>query len=236
MTNRSKGDGHGRRLTAVVTTLLVTAGLTLLAVAALKQQRLPEPALSGSRTSSPSASWSSTQATRSSAQATPATTQTPTGSFTGLSRSAPVRIVIPAIGVSSAVDRVDLDKRGAIAVPQPGPHYDEAAWFTGSPSPGQVGPATVVGHVDSAKGGPSVFFRLGSLHQGNEVKLTRADGIDVSFTVYRAQRYHKDAFPTNAVYGNTATPELRLITCGGSFDAGAGHYTDNIVIYARLAP
>jgi hypothetical protein len=42
----------------------------------------------------------------------------------------------------------------------------------------------------------------------------------------------KDRFPTQAVYGPTPDPELRLITCGGAFDYATGHYLSNIVVYA----
>jgi hypothetical protein len=36
-----------------------------------------------------------------------------------------------------------------------------------------------------------------------------------------------------AVYGPTPDPELRLVTCGGTFDAASGHYADNVIVYAR---
>jgi len=38
------------------------------------------------------------------------------------------------------------------------------------------------------------------------------------------------------VYGDTATAQLRLITCGGTFDSTAHSYNDNIVVYASLVP
>ncbi|MDP9302351.1 MAG: class F sortase, partial [Actinomycetota bacterium] len=40
--------------------------------------------------------------------------------------------------------------------------------------------------------------------------------------------------PTQLVYGNTNNAELRLITCGGSFDFSTGHYVDNIIVFASL--
>lgn len=118
-------------------------------------------------------------------------------------------------------------------VPQP-PRYDEAAWFTGSPTPGQTGPAVIEGHVDGVGTTPSVFFRLGAARPGDKVLVTRADGRVLTFTVYRAERYPKDDFPTGEVYGNTIRPELRLITCGGDLDRTTGHYEDNTVVYARM--
>ncbi len=142
---------------------------------------------------------------------------------------------IHSVGVDSVVNPTGLDDRGAIRVPAEGPHYDEAAWFTGSPGPGQVGPSVILGHVDSVRNGPSVFFRLGAVAKGDSVQVTRRDGTVVDFTVYRVDRYPKADFPTAAVYGNTAGPELRLITCGGDVDRTSGHHLDNVVVYARAA-
>jgi LPXTG-site transpeptidase (sortase) family protein len=117
-------------------------------------------------------------------------------------------------------------------VPQPGPDYDKAAWFDGSPRPGDVGPAVIEGHVDSAKNGPSVFYSLGEIAAGDRIDVARADGTTVTFQVDEVRVVPKDDFPTLEVYGNTDGPELRLITCGGPFDSSAGHYEDNVVVFA----
>ncbi|MBT9254588.1 class F sortase [Phycicoccus sp. MAQZ13P-2] len=150
-----------------------------------------------------------------------------------MSRSPATRVRIASVDIDSVVNRTGLDADGAIQVPVHGPRYDQAAWFTGSPAPGQVGPSVILGHVDSVKTGPSVFFELGGVKKGAKVEVTRKDGKTVAFEVYRVDRYPKDAFPTGAVYGNTRGPELRLITCGGTIDDTTGHYVDNVVVYAR---
>ncbi len=147
--------------------------------------------------------------------------------------AAPSTVSIPAIGVSSRVIALGLAEDGSIAVPQPGPDYDLAAWFSGSPRPGADGPSVIEGHVDSEEDGPSVFSRLGELEPGDAISVARRDGSTADFEVTGSQRYAKDDFPTLAVYGNTDGPELRLITCGGSFDAATGHYRDNTVVFAR---
>lgn len=151
-----------------------------------------------------------------------------------LPASQPTRIRIPAIDVASPVNRVGLDPDGTIHVPQPGPRYDEAAWYTGSSTPGERGASVIIGHIDSVTDGPSVFFRLGALRAGDRVTVTRNDGTTAVFTVDRVEAYPKDHFPTLAVYGNTPRAELRLITCGGSFNEATGHYRRNIVVYAHL--
>jgi len=143
----------------------------------------------------------------------------------------PLALSVPAIGVAS--DRlIDLgvDRDGALEVPgdavTPG-------WFDLSPQPGDAGPTVIAGHVNY-RGQDGVFARLGELDTGDEIVVRRADGRDAAFTAYKVERYAKADFPTELVYGNTDGPELRLITCGGAFDRGSGHYVDNVVAYARF--
>ena len=64
-------------------------------------------------------------------------------------------------------------------------------------------------------------------------RIALADHVEVVFRVYAVREYAKTAFPTSLVYGATAAPELRLVTCGGPFDSRTGHYLDNVVVFAR---
>lgn len=140
----------------------------------------------------------------------------------------PVRIAIPAIGVSAPVIPLGLDRAGALEVPQ---DFSKTGWWTGGGRPGERGPAVIAGHVDSHTG-PAVFFRLGDLRRGDAITVERADGSHVRFRVARSEHYSKERFPTAKVYGPTGTPALRLITCSGTFDSATGHYLDNTVVYA----
>jgi sortase (surface protein transpeptidase) len=142
-----------------------------------------------------------------------------------------VGLSVPAIGVQTGpLLGLGLDEHGALEVP---PDAHTAGWFTLGPTPGSTGPAVIAGHVDYA-GVPGVFQRLRDLAPGDEIRVQRADGTTAVFSTYRVQRYPKSAFPSQQVYGDTSGPELRLITCGGAFDEGTGHYRDNVVAYARL--
>ena len=127
--------------------------------------------------------------------------------------------MIPKLGVDSRVASVGLNPDRTMEVPAKGPLYDLAAWYRYSVTPGQQGPSVIIGHIDSAENGPSVFYRLGELAPGDTVTVTREDGRTVPFTVYATRSFAKDAFPTGEVYAGTPGPELRLITCSGSFDA-----------------
>jgi len=142
--------------------------------------------------------------------------------------AAPTRVVIPAIGVDSSLAEIGVDDSGALVPPE---DYDLAGWFAAGPAPGEIGPAVLAGHVDDYTG-PAVFYRLEDLTAGAQVLVTRADGQTVVFTVTRVSAYPKDDFGTDEVYGPTTDAELRLITCGGTFDRSRRSYTDNVVVFA----
>ncbi|WJZ66305.1 class F sortase [Kocuria rosea] len=147
--------------------------------------------------------------------------------------SAPVAVRIPAVGASSELLHLGLRPDGSLEVPPTGPGAP-ASWYTSSPTPGERGPAVLLGHVNATDGGPGVFAGLRGLAPGDTVEIARADGRTAVFVVDRGEQYAKDAFPTRAVYGNTAGAELRLITCDG-YDPATGLFDDNYVVYATLA-
>jgi sortase (surface protein transpeptidase) len=141
-----------------------------------------------------------------------------------------VALSIPAIGVRTGLVRLGLDPGGSLEVPA---EFGQAGWYTGGPVPGEQGPAVVAGHVDS-RSGPAVFFRLRELKAGDVVRVRRADGVTLRFTVERARQYPKAAFPRDTVFGTVSEQALRLVTCGGSFDHQRRSYHDNLVVDARL--
>jgi Sortase domain len=142
----------------------------------------------------------------------------------------PVWLSVPVIGVRTRLVDLGLNRNGTLQVPT---STTVAGWFTGSPRPGAVGPAVIAGHVDS-RTGPAVFFWLRTLRPGQRIYVGRADGTLAVFTVTSVRMYGKDEFPTAAVYGPVPDAELRLITCGGIFDASLGSYLSNVVVFARM--
>jgi sortase (surface protein transpeptidase) len=142
----------------------------------------------------------------------------------------PVRLEIPAIGVSTGLQRLGQAPDRTVEVPG---DWDVAGWYAPGPRPGDPGSAVMLGHVDS-KSGPAVFFRLRQLRRGDRIEVTRADRSRVRFVVTRIDQYDKRRFPTDDVYYPTLTPTLRLVTCGGTFDRRTGHYRSNIIVFATL--
>jgi sortase (surface protein transpeptidase) len=153
----------------------------------------------------------------------------------GLSRSEPTKIAIPKIQVNAKIIAVGLNEDGTIQVP-PLKQAQLAGWYRMGVSPGEVGNAVVVGHVDSAAMGPAVFFKLGLLKRGDEVQVSRKDGKVVRFRVDAVKSYPKTKFPSELVYGSADTARLQVVTCGGKFDRKKRSYPDNIVVSATRLP
>jgi hypothetical protein len=147
-----------------------------------------------------------------------------------LPESEPVAVSIPSLGVRSTLVDLELDSDGAMEVPQ---NPARAGWFSGGPTPGALGPAVIAGHV-TWNGAPAVFHRLSSMRRGDQVAVIRKDGKTAVFTVSRVARFSKSQFPSRAVYGPINHAGLRLITCGGTYDAARHTYLDNVVVFARL--
>jgi hypothetical protein len=146
-----------------------------------------------------------------------------------LPASDPVAVSIPRIGVQSTLVDLGLEDDGTMEVPEPA----VAGWYSKGPKPGALGPAVIAGHVTWDRA-PAVFYRLGSMRRGDRVTVTREDGKTAVFTVTRVDRFSKSRFPTKAVYGAIDHAGLRLITCGGTYDAAERTYLDNVVVFAKL--
>ncbi|WP_329380264.1 class F sortase [Streptomyces sp. NBC_01351] len=148
-----------------------------------------------------------------------------------LPASEPVRVRIPAAGVdASPVLKLGLAGDGTVEVPSVA-DGDKIGWYTKGVTPGQTGPAVLIGHFDTARG-PAVLKDVSKVHTGDEITVSRADGSTAVFRVRELEQVDKKSFPTAKVYGNTTRPELRVITCGGEITDG--HRPDNIIVYADL--
>ncbi|MFA7766808.1 class F sortase [Streptomyces sp. NRRL S-448] len=163
------------------------------------------------------------------ASAAPA--EAPAATAAPMPASPPVRVRIPSAGVdASPVLGLGLAADGAVEVPSVA-DADKIGWYTKGVTPGQTGPAVLIGHFDTARG-PAVLKDVSRVRTGEEITVSRADGTTAVFRVRELEQVGKDEFPTAKVYGDTARPELRVITCGGELTDG--HRPDNIILYADL--
>lgn len=151
----------------------------------------------------------------------------------GQTKLKPTDVRIPKINAQSSLISTAINPDGSLEVPKAEKPM-QAAWYRMSPVPGDKGPAIILGHVDGNKQ-PGIFYKLHELAPGDEVFVKRSDGKEVKFVVTTKEQKPKNEFPTEAVYGDSPDPVLRLITCGGAFDKAAHSYQDNVIISAKLA-
>lgn len=147
--------------------------------------------------------------------------------------SPPVRVSIPAVGLSARLVPVGLNQGRQIEMPPP----SVAGWYRPAlavQSLGAAGPLVLVGHVDTYIG-PAVFYRLTGVRRGNKVEVVRANGSQATFIISRVTVVKKTTFPLNAVFRPTAKPAIRLITCTGFFDTQTGHYVDSLIAWGKPA-
>jgi sortase (surface protein transpeptidase) len=187
--------------------------------------------VAGTRTSSASGAISSprasaTPAARSGSQDTLAAAQAIVAPA-----SAPVRLVIPAIGVNAQVESLGLDAEGRMATPS---RSDHVGWYSPGTAPGDVGNAVIDGHLDWTDG-PAVFWRLGRLRRGDQLTVVRADGSQARFAVQSAATTPYDA-STDALFTRSGPPALTLVTCAGTWDRQRGTYLQRLVVRASLIP
>lgn len=164
----------------------------------------------------------------------PQVTGGPVTPLAALASADPVELRIESIGATSSLVPLGLNPDQTIAVP-PVSRPLQASWYRYGPTPGAAGPAVILGHVNG-NGQPGIFARLHETKPGDQVTVSRDDGSTAVFTITRLEQLPKDGFPTDAIYGDLpgTTAELRLITCGGTFDRAARSYRDNIIAFARL--
>lgn len=222
----------GRRSGSILVGVLAALGFALLVVAALDDEpgshRPPVQAASPTQENQ-SGAGEEFRKDRGVGQLTEPTTGDTAAES---SPSKPVQLEIPATNTNSRLLTLGLQSDGTMEVPRSG-QADLAGWYRHSPTPGQLGPAVIAGHVNSLDDGTGVFYRLESLQQGDEVRVRRADGLVGIFTVDRVASYPQDSFPTDKVYGDIDHAGLRLITCG-QLNVATGEYQANTVVFASL--
>jgi hypothetical protein len=146
----------------------------------------------------------------------------------------PSRLQLPTLGIDSPVIPIGVTGSGELEIPE---DVDDIGWYRYGPVPGEsAGSAVLSGHVDSASQGAGPFARLGELAEGDIVTVVDDTGAAHDFTVLSREEWSKSEVPLDRIFDRSGSPRLVLITCGGDFDADAGHYEDNIAITAVPAP
>ena len=164
--------------------------------------------------------------------------------------SVPLEIQIPSLNVSAPVLAVGLTSDNLMDSPKGpigDPVWSTAFWYRGGGIPGDVGTATIAGHVDDPLGRPEIFAHIQDLHPGDLIIVHLINTtMDIRFIVnqtviYSLQQSSDPAvltqmFGAGPVAGTGPQPSpdglshLTLITCAGYIVNG--EFDQRVVVYA----
>lgn len=162
----------------------------------------------------------------------------------------PIELKIPAIDIDVSMVGVGLIEGNVMDAPKGpigDPLWNQAYWYRGSGIPGEVGTATIAGHVNNALGLPSTFTYLHKLRPGDMIIIHYTKlNLDIRFIVDQIKIYTllESSYPgvltkifgVGPAAGLEAQPaldglsHLTLITCAG--DMVKSQFDHRTVIYA----
>lgn len=148
----------------------------------------------------------------------------------------PVNIVVEKAGINAIVEQQDIVD--GVMVNPSGPWV--VAWYRQTATLGEQGNVVLAGHVDFWNVGPSVFFNVRDLVEGDEIVLTGEDDSTYTYAVEWVETFLMEDLTTGGVLeevtGFTDTRSVTLITCGGEFDYVNGEYLSRMVVRANFVP
>lgn len=143
----------------------------------------------------------------------------------------PVSIQIPNALVDAPVEEQGIVD-GVMQDPS-GPWV--VCWYKETPKLGAAGNTIMAGHVDWWDVGPSVFYHVGELVKGDLIEIIGDNDKIYTYKVSWVRLYSAENAPIQEIVGATKKRALTLITCGGQFDAEAGHYLQRTIVRANYA-
>jgi hypothetical protein len=141
----------------------------------------------------------------------------------------PRKLVVPRLGLEMPIKAVTIDPDGAmVLLPRP----TEIGWYAYGPRPGAPsGSAVLGGHVDSRQYGVGPLVALERLRRDDDILITTDAGKE-RFRVITVELISKQGLDVSHVFDRDGAPQLRIITCGGTYRRSQGGYQANVVVTA----
>lgn len=142
----------------------------------------------------------------------------------------PRQLSIAKLGMGAVeIVPVGVSDAGRMEVPE---KWDQVGWLQSSTALGGKGNIVLAGHYDDNFGRPAVFYRLGSLAEGDRIGVV-GEGIPRFFAVTEVLPVSPDEAGVREAFRVFNDSTLTLITCGGVWDPGAASYNQRLLVRAK---
>lgn len=144
----------------------------------------------------------------------------------------PTRIIVDKAGINADIEQLDIV--GGVMENPTGPWT--VSWYRQTATLGEPGNVVLAGHVDYWNVGPSVFFNIRDLAEGDIITLVGEDERAYNYAVEWSDTFLMEDLTSGKlaeVVGTTDDQVVTLITCGGEFDYVNGEYLSRMVVRGR---
>lgn len=143
----------------------------------------------------------------------------------------PAIIRLPSINTAAFIQKVGIDQRGEVAVPN---NIHLAGWFTQGAKPGEPGLSIIDGHVNGLSQ-KAVFASLPDIKVDDEFEVEQANTTILHYKVVSTKTVvASDAANFLFSQDPSISSQLNLITCIGTFDQKANTYNERFIVSAKL--
>ena len=152
-----------------------------------------------------------------------------------ISTAIPRGIIVDAAGIDAEIETLSIVD-GTMENPT-GPWV--VSWYEQSAELGEIGNILLAGHVDYWSVGPSVFFNVRDLVEGDQIDLSSESGDSYAYAVTWNETFLLDELISGGMEEVVATSDeqiVTLITCGGEFDYVNGEYLSRTVVRGERLP
>ncbi len=148
-----------------------------------------------------------------------------------VSNNQPRKIIMPTINTEGCLQKVSIDSKGAIGVPN---NIHVGGWYIGLSMPGNKGLSLIDGHLRGLYN-QGIFENLYKLKGGDKFEIEYGDGSSKKFEVVSVKQYTVRETSARMFYKHPdIDSQLNLITCFGEWQSDTRQFNQRILVVTKL--